>query len=102
MIASDFSFCSYFKITILRCIEFYDLLLFPNPAGDMVTVDLSGVNNAASVLILNNEGRLVARHDNVTSDNQVQLDISFLSPGIYFVQVVSVSGEMKNTKLIKL
>jgi hypothetical protein len=76
--------------------------LFPNPAGDMVTVDLSGVNNAASVLILNNEGRLVARHDNVTSDNQVQLDISFLSPGIYFVQVVSVSGEMKNTKLIKL
>ncbi|MCU0433613.1 MAG: T9SS type A sorting domain-containing protein [Bacteroidia bacterium] len=75
--------------------------LFPNPAGEFVTVDLSGVNNAASILIIDKEGRLVARHDNVTSDNQVYLDVSFLSAGMYFVQVVSVSGEMKSMKLIK-
>ncbi|MCA6362354.1 MAG: T9SS type A sorting domain-containing protein [Bacteroidetes bacterium] len=75
--------------------------LFPNPAGDRVTVDLSGVSNAASILILNSEGRVVARHDNVTSDNQVLLDISFLSQGIYFVQVVAVDGEMKTMKLLK-
>lgn len=76
--------------------------LFPNPANEMVTVDLRGVNNAASILIMDNEGRLVARQDNITNENQVQIDISFLSAGTYFVQVVAVSGEMKTMKLVKL
>jgi hypothetical protein len=76
--------------------------LFPNPANEMVTVDLHGMNNAASILIMDKEGRLVARQDNITNENQVQIDISFLSAGTYFVQVVAVSGEMKTMKLVKL
>jgi hypothetical protein len=76
--------------------------LFPNPANEMVTVDLRGVNNAASILIMDKEGRLVARQDNITNENQVQIDISFLSAGTYFVQVVAVNGEMQTMKLVKL
>jgi hypothetical protein len=78
------------------------LVMYPNPASDMITIDLTTVESASSILIYDKEGRLVVRQDNLANEKQVQLDIAFLSPGMYFVRVLSVNGELKNTKLIKL
>ena len=70
--------------------------IYPNPAHDVVYIaDVSGI---VQVKVFNQQGNLVI--DENVSGVSVSLDISKLSPGMYIMQVSSLSGTVKR-KLVK-
>jgi Secretion system C-terminal sorting domain/Bacterial pre-peptidase C-terminal domain len=81
--------------------QYQESVLFPNPANNELNVDLNDFQNVSTVLIMSKEGKVFQRQDNVGDLKGLKFDISNLSAGIYFVQILSVNGELKTLKLVK-
>ena len=62
--------------------------IYPNPATSQTTVSVDGLNGKAELCVIDMSGRNVMA--TVMNDNTVQLDISRLAAGTYFVRI---SGE---------
>jgi plastocyanin len=62
-----------------------DFTLFPNPASEVTTIEIEG-QGLAVVSILDLTGKLAVRAMTIPAGAQ-PLDISMLSPGVYFVEV---------------
>jgi plastocyanin len=62
-----------------------DFSLFPNPTSAITTIDIQG-QGMVLVSILDLTGKLALKPISMTTGSQ-QLDISMLSPGVYFVEV---------------
>jgi photosystem II stability/assembly factor-like uncharacterized protein len=77
------------------------VILFPNPTSNQLNVDLSSFQDVSTVLIMNKEGVVLARHDNVGNNKSLKFDVSLFQPGIYFMQILSVQKELKTLKFIK-
>lgn len=75
------------------------LYLFPNPANSQITLQANSEFKNAEIIILNALGEkvLTQSSNNATS---LTLDVSALSNGIYFVQVLS-NNKFFNQKFIK-
>ncbi len=67
--------------------------IYPNPAINEIKLD----ENTSSVRIINNLGKEVLHQD--LNSNKI-LDISFLTPGIYYVESFTRNG-MVREKLVK-
>lgn len=70
--------------------------VFPNPASDMIRIDL---NNSAEVMdlkIINIEGKALYQ-ENINTSKSISLD--FLSSGMYFIKM-ETEAQIQNTKLI--
>jgi hypothetical protein len=71
-----------------------DVKIYPNPAGDVIHA--SAGFKIASIEVLDFTGRILFETEN--SD----LDVSGLSPGIYFVRVTGANGETSIEEFVKL
>ena len=72
-------------------IGFDYLEVFPNPAGELININLTNINSSdASVELYNSVGKLVLFKDlvGVTGDN-TQIGVGDLERGIYFVKLKS-------------
>ncbi len=59
--------------------------MYPNPATDMVFISLNNVENTdATVVVFDTEGRQVL---NQVFNGQVEVNVSSLEAGIYFVKI---------------
>jgi len=74
-------------------IENTAISLFPNPAQDFISVS----ENFESAQIFNISGSMVMNIE----QNKSQIDISELSSGVYFIQINTVDGELKQKKFVK-
>lgn len=74
--------------------------IYPNPTSDQLFIqhDLNLNKNTLSVLIMDVTGRVVLQK--LLDASPVQLDVSTISPGIYFVQILSKEGRMSVFKKI--
>lgn len=74
--------------------------IYPNPTSDQLFIqhDLNLNKNTLSVLIMDVTGRVVLQKS--LDASPVQLDVSTISPGIYFVQILSKEGRMSVFKKI--
>ncbi|EDM42854.1 hypothetical protein SCB49_14765 [unidentified eubacterium SCB49] len=68
--------------------------VFPNPASTMVTIQLNASENFKKVYIYNVVGQLVM------NAQTVQLDVSSLDNGIYFLEIETTEGKITSEKLI--
>lgn len=107
--------CEVFALSDLRYLNFLDvptdlhenlsvqstnLSVYPNPVGDILNIDLSGMSEAEGTLsILNFEGKTVLSRQ-VSHDGILSLDISRLPTGIYLCRYSNAS-EIKTVKIIK-
>lgn len=64
------------------------LILYPNPASDYLYIPAQAVSNASSISVINSIGQSVIILNSITAFNDIKLDVSMLSPGIYSVRVV--------------
>jgi hypothetical protein len=71
--------------------------LFPNPASDKVSLDVSKLENVESIEVLNALGQVVISHR--VSTSLVTLDISELKSGNYFVRLLSKENVLRTEKL---
>lgn len=67
----------------------YEVEVFPNPSNDFITIDFRKCDTAPSKLtILNASGvKMHERFITLEQKEQITLDVSSLTPGIYFLQV---------------
>jgi hypothetical protein len=72
-------------------------IIYPNPASDMVTVESNVVIN--SIQIINNMGQIVLTTN--VNENKVNLDVSKLSAGAYFLNVNTGKKSFSNKLIIK-
>ena len=63
-----------------------DLLVFPNPATNMLNYNFKGIKNNATITILNSNGIVVKRYKS-SADEAGQINISNLAAGVYLLQV---------------
>lgn len=74
-------------------------VLYPNPATTTVTIDLNGVEDAASVSIIDLNGRKV--YDGVASGEQLTVDVSAFAKGAYFVRVTGSNTTAVRKLIVK-
>ena len=76
------------------------LNVYPNPAKDLITLSLSGINtNGALVQLYNQVGQVVSGKTLNGNSNATQIQTNELEAGIYFVKVTS-GNETYNTNVI--
>lgn len=75
------------------------LQLYPNPAGNYVKI--SGLRSDQTVQLYDLSGRLLQAQASRNNENTV-IDLSTIAPGIYYLKVTSVSGQVQRQKLIRL
>lgn len=72
--------------------------IYPNPAKDILTIEAnSGIQN---LNLYDIQGRLIQSMDSSENAHDIQLDVSKLSQGIYFVNIKTSLGEFTK-KIIK-
>ena len=74
---------------------------YPNPAHNNLFIDISTNYNDLSIEIRGVNGNLIEYIDNITSLGKITLDISDLSPGMYFVKLNSANQVVQSKKFIK-
>ena len=65
------------------------LRVFPNPANEYLTLDLTGMESPGVIQVFNTSGLLVHTVSMGSNSNRVELPLSTLASGVYFVRVVS-------------
>lgn len=78
-----------------------ELMVYPNPATDMVTFWFKNEGNAiVKYQLLDETGKLVAAQPIITANNKLTLDISPLRNGIYII-TVQIGNARLSQKIIK-
>lgn len=76
-----------------------NLITYPNPITDLLTIDLTGVIGVGTISILTLEGK-VLQTQNINGSSLVTLKLNHLSQGIYLCRY-STAAEIKTVKIIK-
>jgi len=86
--------------SVQSCKEDHEIHVFPNPATDQLNISWDGMNVEA-VALFNSLGQQVAFNDQSVGESKsvVQLNVSDLVPGVYYVTVYQLS-ETRTVKVI--
>lgn len=76
-----------------------NLITYPNPVSDVLTIDLTGVIGGGMISILTIEGKVV-QTQNTSGNSMATINLSHLAKGIYLCRYSSTS-EIKTVKIIK-
>ena len=79
--------------------EVWTVNVFPNPANNVVNINLTGFTGKSEVSMLDVNGRVVLHRTLSTVSSQ--LDISALPAGLYMMRIKNGANEVKMTKIIK-
>ena len=69
----------------------YKLLVYPNPAQDLVDIHLNGKTSIESIAIVDPQGRIIRNYAEI-NNKHYQVDINSLPAGLYYVQVNHTHG----------
>jgi hypothetical protein len=86
-------------ITSVSSNQSEEIVIFPNPASNMVQV-FSTQSDVQKLKLINIAGSLV--FEQTISGKQSQLDVSSLAAGTYFLVVENFKGERISTKLLNV
>lgn len=75
------------------------VFVYPNPANNIVNINLAGFKGKSEVSIFDVNGRVVLRRE--VSTASTQLDISALPAGVYMIRIKNGVKGMNMTKIIK-
>ena len=75
--------------------EIKDFVVYPNPTKDSFSIQTQ--EELSSVIVYNNVGKVVGNLKPTTGS----YDISFLSTGIYFIEMQALSGKKSYEKMVK-
>ena len=72
--------------------------VFPNPTQSVLNLDLQGNINISQIELLNLQGNLIPTINSISS----QINVSSLTPGTYFLKIITESGKVRLQKFIKI
>lgn len=71
-----------------------NISVYPNPAHGTATVEIKNAK-VGSIQVLNNLGQRISAEATGLGQEKINLNISTLKPGLYFVQILSADGQTK-------
>lgn len=66
--------------------QLFSLFIYPNPANDIININLSNIIQKGNLVIYNQYGASVFQ-ENFSSKNELKIDVSCFSKGIYFMKI---------------
>ena len=84
------------KIVAVQMADKTQIVVYPNPMRDVITVKLPNFNTHTVLELTNAQGQILAN-----IDNNAQLNVAHLSAGVYFLRA-QFDGKVVTQKLIKL
>lgn len=75
------------------------LHLYPNPAGEKVTV--SGLIPDQTIQLVNLNGKVLVLPSIPVQSDKVEIDLSNVAPGIYYLTVTSPTGQVTSRTLLR-
>ncbi|MGH2647662.1 MAG: peroxidase family protein, partial [Ginsengibacter sp.] len=72
--------------------EIHDYKIYPNPASDILNVELGDLNTSGVIKLFSSQGVLLKTIVTTTNQNNIQLNISSLPGGVYILNIMSVKG----------
>lgn len=75
------------------------VLVFPNPAKNVVNINLADFKGKSEVSLFDVNGRVILRRE--VSATSTQLDISALPAGVYMIRIKNGGKEANTTRIIK-
>lgn len=75
--------------------------VFPNPASSEITLSYTGNNQLQELIIVNLNGQRVQKQNLTTFNQSEQIDISTLSKGVYFMQIISEEKMIVKKLIVK-
>jgi hypothetical protein len=85
--------------TDLATSDVQKVAVFPNPANNVVNINLTAFKGKSEVSMFDVNGRLVLRRE--VNPVNTQLDISALPAGVYIMRIKNGVKEVNMTKIIK-
>ncbi|MCD4683980.1 MAG: T9SS type A sorting domain-containing protein [Bacteroidales bacterium] len=89
----------YFELGTKEIDTKADLLLYPNPANDYITIDLPGITTGYNVHIYNILGQEV--YTDISDQGNIEVDIRELPDGLYIVQIELDGNKIISKKFMK-
>lgn len=79
-----------------------NFIIYPNPANEKINLELvDKTNQIKQIEIINMLGQLIFSFENSTEDDKINLNISKIENGIYFVKATTTEGKQFSTRFIK-
>lgn len=94
----EFSYSNIVKINNLDFKE-NDLVLFPNPANDEVSVLLSENYEKLNFVLMDIQGRII-QEMNILETNKISFDLNGIPEGVYLIQVIADGNSMSKKLFI--
>ena len=83
----------------------FDFNVYPNPASNVVNVKFSGVLVVSDVHFYDVTGKLIQRtkisNENISTSSTIQIDISALQTGVYFVKFIGELEDVTKKLIVK-
>ena len=99
---SDVSSCGSGSARVVSKAEFLDgIEIYPNPAMNTLNITNAFVKEISMTLSIFSIGGQAIRSVAVNASNNIQLDVSELTKGVYLLQIVSEEGAIQTLKFIK-
>jgi predicted secreted hydrolase len=87
--------------TRIKAVSITDMInIYPNPADEILFLDLKKDRAFKNYMIIDVFGRTIINEE-ITSNQRIQININFLSPGIYFLGLSSGSDISLSKFLVK-
>ena len=81
--------------------EWNNFVIFPNPTIENVTISLQNTSEMIDSITITDVLGKTIRNIKGVSGNQFNMDVSDVSQGVYFVEIITQNNEKKVKKLIK-
>ncbi|MCB0401653.1 MAG: T9SS type A sorting domain-containing protein [Flavobacteriales bacterium] len=91
---------SYSNVIALESEELTDVLVYPNPANDNITIAFSNIMEQTTVKLLNPVGQTLTTKI-VSGQSKTTIDLKNVAQGIYFIQVETTAGQVYTQKVLK-
>lgn len=97
-LATDPYNCLQEPLEVEQIVQNLDLLLYPNPANDWLTVELKELNQSYQVQIINSSGREISRGE--YTENQYSFSVNELPEGLYLLKIVFANGSITTQRFV--
>lgn len=92
-----------YQVTVIGLDEITatQVTIYPNPANEVLVVDMrSSIESFVALVITDVTGKTVLQMVNITGNGVISLNTSSLRQGIYFIELISVKGSVRDRFLI--